>query len=58
MTEKKTAKVESLQELKKHHLPAREKLTVKEMRKIKKYLRQKQNDTEKTERVCDRDLLS
>ena len=48
MTEKKTAKVESLQELKKHHLPAREKLTVKEMRKIKKYLRQKQNDTEKT----------
>ena len=48
MTEKKTAKVESLQELKKHHLPARERLTVKELRKIKKYLRKKEDDSEKT----------
>jgi len=41
MTTKKTAKVESLQELKKHHLPARPKLTEKEARKIKRYLRKK-----------------
>ena len=45
MTEKKTAKVESLQELKKHHLPARPKLTTKEHRKIKKYLRKKENES-------------
>jgi len=41
MTEKKTAKVESLQELKKYHLPKRPRLTEKEARKIKKYLRKK-----------------
>ncbi len=41
MTEKKTAKVESLQELKKHHLPARPKLTEKEARMLKKQLRKK-----------------
>jgi hypothetical protein len=46
MTEKKTAKVESLQELKKHHLPTRPKLTEKEARKIKKYLRKKERDNE------------
>jgi len=45
VTEKKVAKVEGLQELKKHHLPARPKLTDKEARKIKKYLRKKQNET-------------
>jgi len=41
MTEKKTAKVESLQELKKHHLPTRPKLTEKEARMLKKQLRKK-----------------
>lgn len=41
MTEKKVAKVESLQELKKYHLPKRPRLTEKEARLLKKQLRKK-----------------
>jgi hypothetical protein len=42
MTEIKQKKAEDLQQLKKHHLPKRPRLTEKEARKIRKYLRQKQ----------------
>lgn len=47
MTEIKQKKLADLQELKKHHLPARPKLTEKEARMLKKQLRKKveQNET-------------
>jgi hypothetical protein len=44
MTEIKQKKAEDLQQLKKHHLPVRPRLTEKEARKIKKYLRKKEQD--------------
>jgi hypothetical protein len=41
MTEIKQKKAEDLQQLKKHHLPVRPRLTIKEARLLKKVLRKK-----------------
>jgi hypothetical protein len=41
MTQIKQKKAEDLQQLKKHHLPKRPRLTIKEARLLKKQLRKK-----------------